>query len=88
MGMGLTDALNFGIEGIMGIFIFIIFFTALAPTVIDYINNNSTSIGLPQVTILVFSLLALIFVLGIFMMMWKKVTGQDNQPPQQYGGGY
>lgn len=85
--MGLTDALTFGIEGIMGIFIFIIFFTALAPTVIDYINNNSTVIGLPQVTILVFSLLALIFVLGIFMMMWKKITGQDNQPPQ-YGGGY
>ena len=84
--MGLTDALTFGIEGIMAIFIFIIFFTALAPTVIDYINNNSTVLGLPQVTILVFSLLALIFVLGIFMMMWKKVTGQDNQP--QYGGGY
>jgi hypothetical protein len=86
MEMGLTDALTFGIEGIMAIFIFIIFFTALAPTVIDYINNNSTVLGLPQVTILVFSLLALIFVLGIFMMMWKKVTGQDNQ--QQYGGGY
>jgi len=85
--MGLSDALTFGIEGIMGIFIFIIFFTSLAPTVIEYINNNSTVIGLPQATILIFSLLALVFVLGIFMMMWKKITGQDQQPPQ-YGSGY
>jgi len=85
--MGLNDALTFGIEGVIGIFIFIIFFTALAPTVIGYINNNSTSIGLPQATILIFSLLALVFVLGIFMMMWKKITGQDNQQPG-YGGGY
>lgn len=85
--MGLSDALSFGIEGIIGIFIFIIFFSALAPSVIGYINNNSTVIGLPQATILVFSLLALVFVLGIFMMLWKKITGQE-QPPQQYGGGY
>lgn len=86
--MGLFDALTFGIEGIMGILIFIIFFTALAPTVIEYINNNSTSIGLPQVTILIFSLLALVFVMGIFMRLWKKVTGQDGSQPPQYGGGY
>lgn len=83
--MGLSDALNFGIEGVMGIFIFVIFFTALAPSVIDYINNNSTVIGLPQATILIFSLLALVFVLGIFMMLWKKIT-EPQQP--QYGGGY
>ena len=83
--MSLSNALSFAVEGIIAIFIFIIFFTALAPTVIDYINNNSTVIGLPQATILIFSLLALVFVLGIFMMMWKKITGQDNQPPQ-YGG--
>jgi hypothetical protein len=84
--MGLSDALSFGIEGIIGIFIFIIFFTALAPSVIDYINNNSTVIGLPQATILIFSLLALVFVVGIFMMLWKKIT--EPQQPPQYGGGY
>ena len=83
--MGLSDALSFGVEGIIGVFIFIIFFSALAPTVIDYINNNSTVIGLPQATILVFSLLALVFVVGIFMMLWKKIT-EPQQP--QYGGGY
>jgi len=42
-------------------------------------------IGLPQATILIFSLLALVFVLGIFMMMWKKIT-EPQQP--SYGGGY
>lgn len=83
--MGLNDALSFGIEGVIGIFVFIIFFTALAPTVIDYINNNSTVIGLSQATILIFSLLALVFVIGIFMMLWKKIT-EPQQP--QYGGGY
>jgi hypothetical protein len=85
--MGLSDALSFGIEGLMGIFIFVIFFSALAPYIIDYINNNSTSIGLPEATILIVSLLVLVFVLGIFMRLWKKVTGQDNEPPA-YGGGY
>ena len=85
--MGLNDALTFGIEGVIGIFIFIIFFSSLAPSVIGYINNNSSVIGLPEATILIFSLLALVFVLGIFMMLWKKITGQDQQPPQ-YGGGY
>jgi hypothetical protein len=85
--MGLSDALSFGIEGVIGIFIFVIFFTALAPTIIEYINNNSTVLGLPEATILIFSLLVLVFVVGIFMMMWKKITGQDNQPPQ-YGGGF
>jgi hypothetical protein len=85
--MGLSDALSFGIEGVIGIFIFVIFFTALAPTIIEYINNNSTVLGLPEATILIFSLIVLVFVVGIFMMMWKKITGQDNQPPQ-YGGGF
>ena len=85
--MGFSDALSFGIEAIIGIFIFVIFFTALAPSVIDYINNNSSSLGLPEATILIFSLLVLVFVVGVFMMLWKKITGQDNQPPQ-YGGGY
>lgn len=83
--MGLSDALSFGIEGIIGIFIFVVMFSAIAPSVIDYINNNSTVIGLPQATILSVSLLVLVFVLGIFMMMWKKIT-QPEQP--QYGGGY
>lgn len=83
--MGLSDALSFGIEGIIGIFIFVVMFSAIAPSVIDYINNNSTVIGLPQATILIVSLLVLVFVLGIFMMMWKKIT-QPEQP--QYGGGY
>jgi hypothetical protein len=84
--MGLNDALSFGIEGVIGIFIFIIFFTALAPTVIDYINNNSTVIGLPQATILIFSLLAIVFVIGIFMMLWKKITTPDQ--PNYGNGGY
>lgn len=82
--MGLADALNFGIEGIMGIFIFVIFFSALAPTVVDYINNNSASIGLPQATILIFSLLVLVFVLGIFMRLWKKITSPDQPEMGSY----
>jgi len=85
--MGLSDALSFGIEGIIGIFIFVVMFSAIAPTIIEYINNNSTVIGLPQATILIISLLVLVFVLGIFMMMWKKITGQDQQQGN-YGGGY
>jgi len=84
--MGLSDALSFGVEGLIGIFIFVIMFSAIAPMIIEYINNNSTVIGLPQATILIVSLLVLVFVLGIFMMIWKKITGQDQQ--QQYGGGY
>ena len=81
--MGLGDALNFGIEGVMGIFIFVIFFTALAPSVIDYINNNSTTIGLPQATILIFSLLVIVFVMGIFMRLWKKIT-EPERPTMEY----
>lgn len=86
--MGVTDSLTFGVEAVIGILIFVIFFTALAPTVIETINNNSTVIGLPQATILIFSLLLLVFVAGLAMKMWKKLTGQE--PPQngypQMGG--
>jgi membrane protein DedA with SNARE-associated domain len=82
--MGLSDAATYAIEGLMGIFIFVIFFTAIAPSIIDTINNNSTVIGLPQATILIVSLLLLFFVLGIFMNMWKKIT----QPDQPQMGGY
>jgi hypothetical protein len=81
--MGFSDTLTFGIEGLMGIFIFIIFFSALAPTVIGYIQNNSSVIGLPTMTSLVFSLLALVFVLGVFMQLWKRLT--EPERPQYYG---
>ena len=80
--MGVSDALNLGIEGVMAIFLFVIFFSALAPSIIGYIQNNSASIGLPTATILVFSLLVIVFVMGIFMMMWKKLTQPDR--PQVY----
>lgn len=76
--MGVTDTLTFAVEGIIAIFIFIIFFSALAPSVIGYIQNNSSTIGLPEVTILIFSLLAMLFVLGIFMRLWKKLTEPDR----------
>ena len=39
--MSFSETVSFGIEGIIGIFIFIIFFGALAPSVIGYIQNNS-----------------------------------------------
>ena len=81
--MSFSETLTFGIEGLMGIFIFIIFFSALAPTVIGYIQNNSTVIGLPTATILVFSLLAIVFIMGVFMRLWKKLTEPDR--PQMYG---
>ena len=81
--MSFSETLTFGIEGLMGIFIFIIFFSALAPTVIGYIQNNSTVIGLPTATILVFSLLAIVFIMGVFMRLWKKLTEPDK--PQMYG---
>ncbi len=81
--MGFSETLSFGIEGIIGIFIFIIFFSALAPSVIGHIQNNSSSIGLPEATILIFSLLALLFVLGVFMRMWKKLT-QPERPEFVY----
>lgn len=77
--MSFSETVAFGIEGIIGIFIFIIFFGALAPSVIGYIQNNSSVIGLPEVTILIFSLLGLLFVLGVFMRMWKKLT-QPERP--------
>ncbi len=76
--MGVTETLTFGIEAIIGIFIFIIFFSAMSPVVIETIQNNSASMGLPEVTILVFSLLAMLFVLGMFMKLWKKLTEPDR----------
>jgi cytochrome bd-type quinol oxidase subunit 2 len=82
-----SESLSFGVEAIIGIFIFFILFTSLLPTIIEYINNNSTSIGLPQATILIVSLFGLIFVAGIMLKFWNKITGKDNEPPQ-YGGGY
>jgi hypothetical protein len=81
--MSFSETVSFGIEGIIGIFIFIIFFGALAPSVIGYIQNNSASIGLPEATILVFSLIALLFVLGVFMKLWKKLT-QPDRPQMEY----
>ena len=81
--MGMSDTLTFAIEGMVGTFIFIIFFSALAPTMFEYINNNSTVIGLPSATILVISLLVLLFVLGLFMKLWKKLT-QPDRPEIQY----
>jgi len=82
-----SESLSFGVEAIIGIFIFFILFTSLLPTIIDYINNNSSSLGLPQATILIVSLFGLIFVAGIMLKFWNKITGKDNEPPQ-YGGGY
>jgi hypothetical protein len=81
--MGVNETLTFAVEGIIAIFIFIIFFTALAPSVIGYIQNNSETLGLPEVTILIFSLLAMLFVLGIFMQMWKKLT-EPERPQVMY----
>jgi len=82
-----SESVGFGVEAVIGVFIFFIIFTAFLPTIIEYINNNSTSIGLPQVTILIVSLFGLIFVAGIMLKFWDKITGKDN-PPGQYGGGY
>ena len=81
--MGMSDTLTFAIEGVVGLFIFIIFFSALAPTLFEYINNNSTVIGLPSVTILIVSLMVLLFALGIFMKFWKMLT-QPERPEIQY----
>lgn len=80
-----SESVSFGVEAIIGIFIFFIIFTAFLPTIIDYINNNSTVIGLPQVTILIVSLFGLVFVAGILLKFWNKVSGNDQS---QYGGGY
>jgi len=74
---GLEEALEYGMTLVVGILIFVIFFSALAPTIIEYINNNSASIGLPQVTILFFSLLVVFFVMGGMIKFWRKVTGPD-----------
>ena len=79
----IEDALGFGMEYIVGILIFVVFFSALAPTIIDYINNNSASIGLPQVAILFLSLMVVFFILGGLMKFWRKVTGPD-QPRVEY----
>lgn len=81
-----SESLSFGVEAIIGIFIFFILFTSFLPTIIEYINNNSASLGLPQATILIVSLFGLIFVAGIMLKFWNKITGKDNPP--QYGGGY
>lgn len=81
-----SESVSFGVEAIIGIFIFFIIFTAFLPTVIDYINNNSASIGLPQVTILIVSLFGLVFVAGMLLKFWNQLTG--NQQQGQYGGGY
>ena len=82
--MSFSETVAFGIEGIIGIFIFIVFFGALAPSVIGHIQNNSAVIGLPEVTILIFSLLGLLFVLGVFMRMWKKLTSPDRPQMEYY----
>ena len=76
--MGVSETLTFGVEAVIAIFIFTIFFSAMAPSVIGTIQNNSTVMGLPEVTILIFSLLGLLFVLGLFMKMWKKLTEPDR----------
>lgn len=81
--MGFSDTVTMMIEGVIGLFIFIIFYSALAPTIIEYINNNSTVIGLPSVTILIISLLVLLFALGLFMRFWKQLTSPDR-PEIQY----
>ena len=80
--MGITDALTMGMEGVISIFIFLIIFGALLPTIIGTIENSS-GVGLPQVTILVVSLLGLIFVVGVFMRLYKKITEPDR-PEIQY----
>ncbi len=76
--MGLGDSVNLTIELVMGFFIVLIFFSALAPTIIEYINNNSTSIGMPQATILIFSLIVLAFIIGGVMKVWKSFTEPDR----------
>jgi len=76
--MAISDTLSFAVEGIIGLFVFVIFFSAMAPTIIEYINNNSTVIGLPSVTILILSLMVLLFALGLFMNLWKRITQPDR----------
>lgn len=80
--MGISDALTMGMEGIIAIFIFLIMFGALLPSIVDTVNNTS-GIGLPSVTILIVSLLGLIFVVGVFMRLYKKITEPDR-PEIQY----
>lgn len=81
--MAIGNTISLVMEGIMGSFIVIIFFTALAPTVIEYINNNSTVIGMPQATILIFSLIVIVFVIGIIMKIWKSFT-EPERPTMVY----
>jgi len=81
--LGFNETLTYGIEAIIGIFIFFIIFTAFLPTLIGYIQNNSSVLGLPEATILIVSLFGLLFVLGVFMKLWKKLTEPDR--PQVYG---
>jgi len=83
--MGVTNAAKIATEGIIAIFLITIFFTALIPSIIDMINNTP-SIGMPQATILIVSLLLLFVVLGITLMIFNEIT--TPTPPPQYGGGY
>jgi xanthine/uracil/vitamin C permease (AzgA family) len=86
----ISESVGFAVEAIIGIFIFFILFSVFLPMIIDTINNNSTTIGMPQATILVVSLLGLIFVAGLMLKFWDKVTGKDNPPNGGYPqmGGY
>ena len=81
--MALGNSVNLVIESIFAVFIIVIFFTALAPTIIDYINNNSASIGLPQATILIFSLIVIVVVMGFILRIWKNLT-EPEQPRMGY----
>jgi len=81
--MGMSETMTFAIEGVIGLFIFVVFFSAIGPTIIGYINNNSDVIGLSSVTVLVISLFVLLFALGLFMKFWKMLT-QPDRPEIQY----
>jgi hypothetical protein len=62
--MSFSDGLNFGIEAIMGIFIFVIFFTAIAPTAIEFVNNNTGSIVMASAVVLLIGLFVVVLVMG------------------------
>jgi hypothetical protein len=88
--MGINSSLSFAINAVIATFIFTVIFTAFLPTLIDFINNNSDVLALPQVTILLVSLMLFIFVAGIILRIWNNITG--NEPPNngypQMRGGY
>ena len=81
--MSFTDSLTFGIEAMVGILIFVAFFSGLAPTVIGLIQNAGDSIGMGGTTILVFSLFVLIVVVATALKLFKKFTEPDR-PEIQY----